>query len=453
MTYNISPETLLLNDDGSEDIIRTPLEGVYYRRKEGILPAVTKAVFDERKMFKLKQRILEAKHKKMSVERISKSFSVNIELIKKYCEEIEVEQGTIDFYKMGQAVRKRIANSMYGVLGNPYFHFYNIYNAKAVTVAGQALIKYLYTNVDNYFLNKFHIDYKCEKVEGNVVICVDTDSCYICLDEVAKKLKVDVSTSEKLLEWQNELDKKLMKPFFINILNDYADGYKVKQLFNFKREKAITRMMILGKKRYVAEYIYNEGIAYEEPQMTFVGVEVVRSSSPAYCRKYMKETIKQIFKETDSKKIIDKIIEVKEGFYKQPIDQISSPRNINDYGKYSESTDYYIKNGLSFKKGCPIHNRAAICYNYLIKKYNLPLQPVFSGTKIKFIYVNKNNELNSNIVGFIGNWPKEFNEIFRIDFENQFAKSYTNTIQQFFSVLGWGTINLDQCTIDETVQW
>jgi DNA polymerase elongation subunit (family B) len=452
--FNVSPETLVTDFDPTLDLIPTPIEGIYYRKdKKGVLPIITEMVFKERKIFKTKEKILNAHEQGMSIEDIAKTFHITVEDATKRIADMKAEGGTVVYYHMQQGVRKVIANSMYGVMGNPYFHLYSRDNAMTVTSGGQDLIKYLSNQINLYFIEKFHVEFKSKKINSEVVILVDTDSCYVCLNEVAKSLGVDVSTHEKLLKWQDSFNKEFFEPFFNQILQKYADKYGIKQLINFKREKTITKQIVLKNKRYVAEYISNEGIIYKEPQLTFVGVEVVRSGTPQYCRDHLKATIKTLFDTFDQKLLINKMIEIKDGFFKQPIDMIASPRGINNYNKYAQTSEYYIKNGLSYVKGCQIHIRAAINYNYITKKYGLPLQPAADGSKIKFIYTYENNEIATNVIGFIGKYPVEFTKIFKIDYESQWEASFIHTIQQFFDVLNWGKINLEQCAVDELLTW
>ena len=454
MGFNVSPETLVTEFDPTLDLIPTPVDGIYYRRdKKGVLPIITEMVFKERKIFKTKEKILNAFEQGMNYDDIAKTFKITVEDATKRITDMKAEGGTVSYYHMQQGFRKVIANSMYGVMGNPYFHLYSRDNAMTVTSGGKDLIKYLSSQINSYFLEKFHLEFKTQKINNEVVILVDTDSCYVCLDEVAKAIGVDLSNNDKLMKWENDFNKNFFTPFFDQILKTYADKFGIPQLINFKCEKIITKQIVLKNKRYVAEYISNEGVVYKEPQLTFVGVEVVRSGTPQYCRNHLKNTIKKLFDTMNQKLLIEDMIKIKEEFFKQPMDQISSPRGINHLEKYSQSSEFYIKNGLSYPKGCPIHVRAAMNYNYIIKKYGLPLQPAANGSKIKFIYTYNTNEIATNVIGFIGKYPEEFKKIFKIDHEAQWDASFINTIQQFFDICNWGKINLEQCAVDDLLTW
>lgn len=57
-------------------------------------------------------------------------------------------------YETMQIAYKILANSLYGVLGNPYFRFYNIDLAEAITVTGKEILQYSITHLSSYMKNK-----------------------------------------------------------------------------------------------------------------------------------------------------------------------------------------------------------------------------------------------------------------------------------------------------------
>jgi DNA polymerase elongation subunit (family B) len=190
MLYNISPETLVLNPLNPEEYQKTPLSetktwnttkgdiqvgGVYYRKdRVGVLPSLVSDIFQERKMFKTKKKIAQS----LGDEEILKTFPQ--ELVQSVID----ENGTPQYYDSMQYIRKILINSMYGVLGNQYFNFFNINNAMAVTLCGQELIKYLSNTLNQYcrvnwhkVANKIFTDAKdVQPLKNDVVVLIDTDS-------------------------------------------------------------------------------------------------------------------------------------------------------------------------------------------------------------------------------------------------------------------------------------
>ena len=217
----------------------------------------------------------------------------------------------------------------------------------------------------------------------------------------------------------------------------YAEKYDRPQIINFKREKIASKIIVLTKKKYAVEILNNEGITYDKPKLKFTGIEVVRTSTPKWCRDKIKDTVQYIFDTEDNNKVTDKLKELKKDFKLQRIEDIAFPRGVSDYQKYEMNTT-----GIEVPKGCPIHVRASINYNYLIKKYKINNLPINDGTKIKFFYVKENNELHTNIMAFVGTWPKILDEKFEMDYDIQWEKSFQSAIQRFYDVIDWGEINL-----------
>jgi len=124
--YNISPETKVIKPTGNTDhLIESEINQVYYKKGMGILPEIVESIFKERKAFKQEM----FKHKKGSLE-----------------------YGEND---RNQHVRKILINSMYGVLINEYFHFYDVDNARAITRGGRVLIKFLGNHSEDWLNGNF----------------------------------------------------------------------------------------------------------------------------------------------------------------------------------------------------------------------------------------------------------------------------------------------------------
>ena len=50
----------------------------------------------------------------------------------------------------------------------------------------------------------------------------------------------------------------------------------------------------LTKKRYILNVWDSEGVRYKEPHLKIMGIEAVKSSTPASCREKIKEALKLI---------------------------------------------------------------------------------------------------------------------------------------------------------------
>lgn len=451
LLYNISPETLRLNPKNTEDLIKTPVEGVYYDRRKGILSEIIESILVKRKSYKNKMKICNLIKEDKNKEEICDNIKITKEKLNTYIKEMKEESINVDYYKSQQQIYKILANSLYGVLANNSFHFFNVNNAKAITLGGQDLIKYLSNQVNDYFQNHFYknkdffdiID-KNNNCKKPVVVLIDTDSNYICLEEIIKILNLKFNSNQEFLNWSLKFNEEFLKPFFDKLLEIYVSKINRPQIINFKMEKISTKMAVLAKKKYVLEVLYDEGRTYNIPELIYKGIEVVRSSTPKWCRDKIKETIKYSFDVLDRELIIDKLRELKKEFKKQKIEDIAFPRGVNNFNDFEKRTI-----NLKVPKGCPIHVRGAIFYNYLIKKYNISAIPISDKSKLKFIYLFDNNELHTNIIAFIGSWPKSFEDKFKIDYNTQWEKSFQSVVQRFFDVFKWGKINLENQSLNK----
>jgi len=265
------------------------------------------------------------------------------------------------------------------------------------------------------------------------------NSNYLCFDELIQKLGLNFNSNQEFLDWAYKFISDVLDPFYEKILGIFAEKYGVPQLIKFKREKIASSMLILeGKKKYALEVLDNEGEVYKEPKIKVTGIEVVRTSTPLFCRNELKEALSLIFKTKDKETLLNFIKQTKKQFNKQKIEDISFPRGVSDYKKYAKPINKYLKNGIIYPKHIPIANRASINYNYIVTKYSLNNELIDNGSKIKFIYIKPDNLLNQNIIGYIGNYPEKFKELFEIDYRLQFQLSFQNVIQRFFDVLDWG---------------
>lgn len=290
------------------------------------------------------------------------------------------------------------------------------------------------------------------------------NSNYLSFEEIITNLQTNFKTDKEFKEWCEILNEKFFEPYFNRIMKEYFKQYNIDDIVNFKKEKIISKMIVLAKKKYAMKVVDKEGKYFDPPKLAFTGIEIVRTDTPIFCRTKLQSVVDEIFETEDYYKVTEMMSAIKEVYMKSTaddiavdeddeyddnsIDEIALAKGVKNYTKYAKDIDYYIQHGLEYERGTPMHVRASINYNYMITKYNLPLMPITNGTKMRFVHVHsKKNELRQNVVGFIGKWPKEFNNFFEIDHEEMWNKTFQNVIQRFFEVLKWGKINLNYCGI------
>jgi DNA polymerase elongation subunit (family B) len=431
MQYNISPETLLDERHPTATVDRILEEeinfelfkdnavcanGAMYRKDvRGFLPELMDKMYNERVIFK--KRMLQAKqqYEKTPTKALEKEIA--------RCNNI-------------QMAKKISLNSAYGAIGNQYFRYYKLANAEAITLSGQVSIRWIEQKMNEY-LNKL-----LSTTEEDYVIASDTDSIYLNLGPLVDKFLSHKSGDKTaVVELLDKICEDKFEPFIeksYQNLAEYVSAYD--QKMQMKRENIADRGIWTAKKRYILNVWNSEGVAYAEPKLKMMGIEAVKSSTPAPCRKMIKDALKLMMTGTEED-VIDFIDKSRKEFKELPPEQIAFPRSVSDVVKYKSSSDIYAK-------GTPIHCRGALLYNHYIKKNKLDnkYSLIQNGEKIKFCYLKKPNIIHENIISFIQDFPRELGLDKYIDYDLQFEKSFVEPLKAILDAIGWSvekTVNLE----------
>ena len=326
--------------------------------------------------------------------------------------------------------RKIQLNSAYGAIGNQYFRYFNIVNAEAITLSGQVSIRWIEHKMNTY-LNKI---LKTEKQD--YVIASDTDSIYLNLGPLVETVyKGRETTDESIVSFLNkvcEMELEIYITSSYQALATYVNAYEQKMIM--KRENIASSGIWTAKKRYMLNVWDSEGVRYKEPKLKMMGIEAVKSSTPAPCRTAIKEAIQIMMTGTEDA-LIDYIDTFRTKFDSLPPEDIAFPRSVNGLRKYKATSTVYTK-------GTPLHVRGTLLYNFHIAKnkleYKYPL--VNEGEKIKYLHLRRPNKINSeNVISFLNTFPKELDLEGQIDRDVQFKKSFLDPLQIITNVIGWDT--------------
>ena len=339
-------------------------------------------------------------------------------------------------YNNFQMARKIALNSCYGAIGNQYFRYFKVENAEAITLSGQTSIRWIENRVNGY-LNKL-----LSTEDTDYVIASDTDSIYINFGPIVNKFLSNKSGDKAaVVGLLDKICHEKLEPFIegsYQELADYVSAYE--QKMSMKRENIADRGIWTAKKRYILNVYNSEGVAYSEPKLKVMGIEAVKSSTPAPCRAMLKDAFKIMMSGSEDD-MIDYIDNCRNKFKSLPPEEISFPRSVSDVTKFKSSSDIY-------SKGTPIHVRGALLFNHYIKekklthKYSL----INNGEKIKFCYLKKPNIIHENVISFIQDFPKELGIQKYVDYDLQFNKSFLEPLKIILDAIGWSvekTVNLE----------
>ena len=421
MQYNISPETLIPSDkEAPEKMVDKILEGkikndtkycmapngAFFRKdKRGFLPELMETIYNDR--VKYKTLLLEAKQKFEDTK--------DVRFLK-----------DISRYNNIQMAKKISLNSAYGAIGNNWFRYFDLRNAEAITTSGQLSIRWIEKAI-NAYLNKI-----METNNEDYVIASDTDSVYITFEKFVSVVFKEGTATETIVNFLDKVAKEKLEPFInksYKLLSEQMNAYDQKMFMS--REVIADRGIWTAKKRYVLNCWDIEGVRYKEPKLKIMGIEAVKSSTPAPCREKIREAMNIIMNGVE-KDLNIFIQEFREEFMELEPEDIAYPRSCNGVMKWEGSHELW-------KKGAPIHVKGALLYNYLIKKEKLQNKypNIQEGDKVKFLHMKQPNPFHATAFSFPAKFPKELDIRTKIDYDQQFEKSFVDPLKFITEKMNW----------------
>ncbi len=268
-----------------------------------------------------------------------------MELRKRYKQEYLLTRDEAAFIR--QTACKFLVNSVYGYLGYYGARLYDAKLAEKVTKTGQKIIKYAIDVVEK---------------AGHEVIASDTDSIFFKTNgnnlQTAKEnaISLQKTVNEKLGVIEKEIGMKEGLIFFkLETISKSA------MFFHKKSGEG-------AKKKYVLHVVEEEG--KEVDKIEYTGLEVVRSDTPHFAKKYLKKIYEEAIRTGNKEKIGVLISEYRKKIMELPAEEIGLPISIK------ENPTNFIG-----KKHVPIHASGAIFWN----KYFNP--KIVGRTKVKYLYI------------------------------------------------------------------
>ena len=435
MQYNISPETYkgihsqktsvedivggaYNNIDNPDDCTICGSGAMYTKDFKGFLPTLMERTYNDRLVWKNKM----IKARKQYEKTPSK--------------ELEYEIAKCNNMQLAKKIQ---LNSAYGALANPYFRWFKLEHAEAITMSGQLSIRWIEKHMNKYLndaLQTKEIDY---------VVAIDTDSMYITLDGLVNKefQERDNPSKDTIISFLDTVVQEKLEPLIdscYQILAENVNAFDQKMIM--KREVIADAAVWTAKKHYVLNVYDDEGVRYKKPRLKVMGIESVRSSTPATCRQAINSLLRVMLNENEDA-FINFVEDFKSKFYKMSFEDIAFPRGINsDYGltKYEDPRDPMGPYRIA-KKGTPIHVRGAIVFNNKIMELDIENKytRIHNGDKIKFCYLKLPNPVRDNVISILNTLPKQLGLDKYIDYNKQFEKAFLEPMKTIAESIGWRT--------------
>jgi DNA polymerase elongation subunit (family B) len=236
------------------------------------------------------------------------------------------------------------------------------------------------------------------------------------------------------LDFVHAVDKFRIAQFFRDSLEEYAGSFGVDNKEDFELERVSESIINIAKKKYIQHVSWEDGIPHERFKYLYPkGVELVRSSTPAFAREKIVDIVKYLFTNPESfniKELLKLVKGLRKEFELADIDEIAMQSSCSNYNEKVLDD----KEKLEFVSGAHFAVKAAALYNHLLyknQKYQDKYTFIKSGTKIKYYYCKGDN----NVFAYIrGSHPVEYAP--EIDYDTQFFKCILSPINSIIDPLG-----------------
>lgn len=404
--WNMSAETLV-ERDLPESYSQASNGSKYNNSFEGTFPRIVKALYSERKVVK-----------KQMLEKMN-------EYQKNKTKELEKEISTAENKQMAIKI---LMNSLFGAIGNKWYRYFDLRVAEGITLTGQMVIKWCERAI-NAELNKIL------STDDDYVIAIDTDSLYVNMKPFVDKYK-----PKDPVAFLDKAAREHFDPMFERSMQQLFEEHTCfENRMVMEREVIADRGVWVAKKRYILNVHNSEGVVFKEPKLKMMGIEAIKSSTPAVCRDAMKRMFRIIMNGTEQD-MQEAIADFKEEFFSLDPTDLSAPRSVNNLDKFYDpkSVTRQLYNGSS-KVAVPMHVRAACVYNWNVQNKGLAnkLELINDGDKVRLCFLKKPNPMKSDIIAFPDYWPTELGMNDYIDYERQFQKTFMEPLDFILNAIKW----------------
>jgi len=263
------------------------------------------------------------------------------------------------------------------------------------------------------------------------------NSQFVNIECVTDDFKKKYSLGGNLAKWDDESKLKLWKwvdnfvetevnPFVQNDLIGKTYCTEHPEVLRYSLEYVGAVGIYERKKHYAVHKILSEGPEIVD-KVKFSGIELKKASTPATVKDILRDIYLGVLKEDWTEhQFIEYVNAAYEKFKTLTISDIAMWKG---YNTAREAVGF-----LDMETGATGISKACTYYNQMVdhlkigKKYDT----ILLGQKVRFAYVIPSNEYGIECIAFHdGQWPIEFDSIFKVDYDVMFDKMVLSPLKGF----------------------
>jgi hypothetical protein len=271
------------------------------------------------------------------------------------------------------------------------------------------------------------------------------NSIFLNLEPVTSWMKKEYSLPDAIKDWKKKDKQQLWKTvstfvsedvngFVRGLAHDFCKTSK-QDILTYELEYLADVGVYERKKHYATHKIFDEGDPVDK--IKYSGIEMKKGSLPKFVKKYLQEIYEGvILKGWTDQDYLNYINDLYDKFKSFSIDEISF---FKGYNTEREASGFLqMAQSINPTTGKTIGTtgiaKAATFFNQIIQKMNLgkKYESIRLGDKCRFLYIDENNPYHINVMAYKdGQWPEEFNNIFKPDYKIMFEKTVLDALKAF----------------------
>jgi len=314
------------------------------------------------------------------VKKMSKHFKVTEEVFNELKQLVldNPNKSVISNWKEEEQAIKTVLVSVYGIMLSGACKLFSVNSGKAITQTGSYLIQYLASTFRDFvgspeFEANKHLFEVAEDINyEEMVVLVDTDSNYICIDQLKPKHIDESVDAEGYTKWLQTVED-ILNGYLERRIDEYAKRWDIENKIDFKSEKVSRSMFVQQNKHYCSDVIFNEGNRVDKLSTT--GMITANAFAP-FVRDILMTSVKMLMKLGNPTQALGQIsiyLEEKyEEFKKKPIVDIGKRMKLKEYERFKHITLDMIERNDAMCKGLTAQIKGAILWNTYASELGLP---------------------------------------------------------------------------------